>query len=84
MPIGTWTDDYKKFLEDLIDKNKKDTPIIKDFTDLSTDSTINITITFQTNIIDVFSKKIIEYECNALEKVRTFSMKLVGEKHRQL
>ena len=68
LPIGTWTDDYKKFLEDLIEKNKKDSPIIKDFNDLSTDTTINITITFQTNIIDVFSQKIIEYECNALEK----------------
>ena len=50
LPIGTWTDDYKKFLEDLMDhsskggKKTKKPVIVKDYIDMSTDTTIDITI----------------------------------------
>jgi DNA topoisomerase-2 len=62
LPIGTWTDDYKEFLEKLMevpaasekdkDKGKGDkaaasgTPIIKEYSDMSTDTVIDITVTF--------------------------------------
>lgn len=62
LPIGTWTDDYKEFLEKLMevpaasekdkDKGKCDkaaasgTPIIKEYSDMSTDTVIDITVTF--------------------------------------
>ena len=51
LPIGTWTMPYITFLEELMDgstdKNgKKIAPIIKDFTSMSTESIIDITITF--------------------------------------
>jgi len=66
LPIGTWTDDYKEFLEKLMevpaaaaaasasDKDKgKDkaaggggVPILKEYTDMSTDSVVDITVTF--------------------------------------
>ena len=62
LPIGTWTDDYKEFLEKLMevpvasdkDKDKdKDkgktasgTPVLKEYSDMSTDSVVDITVTF--------------------------------------
>ena len=60
LPIGTWTDDYKEFLEKLMDApvaasaSEKDkdkgkgagVPILKEYTDMSTDSVVDITVTF--------------------------------------
>ena len=60
LPIGTWTDDYKEFLEKLMeapavsdkDKGDKDkaaaagVPVLKEYTDMSTDSVVDITVTF--------------------------------------
>jgi DNA gyrase/topoisomerase IV subunit B len=61
LPIGTWTDDYKEFLEKLMDapaasvsdKDKgKDkagatgVPVLKEYMDMSTDSVVDITVTF--------------------------------------
>lgn len=50
LPIGIWTDDYKQFLETLMEttdaKGKKITPIIKDFSDMSKSTNIDIHITF--------------------------------------
>ena len=77
LPVGTWTDDYKKFLEHLIepqaskDKEKdKDTsaPIVKEYNDMSTDTNVDITITMAPNIIKTYSEKSTEFECNMLEK----------------
>lgn len=79
LPVGTWTDDYKKFLEHLIepqaskdkDKDKdKDTsaPIVKEYNDMSTDTNVDITITMAPNIIKTYSEKSTEFECNMLEK----------------
>jgi DNA topoisomerase-2 len=57
LPIGTWTDDYKEFLEKLMetpaasDKDKATggaagVPVLKEYTDMSTDSVVDITVTF--------------------------------------
>lgn len=63
LPIGTWTDDYKEFLEKLMeapaatassadkDKDKEKAagaavPVLKEYTDMSTDSVVDITVTF--------------------------------------
>jgi DNA topoisomerase-2 len=61
LPIGTWTDDYKEFLEKLMespaasasDKDKSaassassSSPVLKEYTDMSTDSVVDITVTF--------------------------------------
>jgi DNA topoisomerase-2 len=60
LPIGTWTDDYKEFLEKLMDapaasdksKGDKDkdksagVPVLKEYSDMSTDSVVDITVTF--------------------------------------
>ena len=56
--MGTWTDDYKEFLEKLMDapavsdkdkekgKGKFDTPVLKEYSDMSTDTVVDITVTF--------------------------------------
>ena len=55
LPIGTWTDDYKEFLEKLMeapvasDKDKAGAtgvPVLKEYMDMSTDSVVDITVTF--------------------------------------
>lgn len=47
LPIGTWTMNYLTFLEDLLDGDKKKkTSIVKDFTNLSTEIHVHITIEF--------------------------------------
>jgi DNA topoisomerase-2 len=59
LPIGTWTDDYKVFLEKLMEvpsASEKDksgdkaaastTPVLKEYTDMSTDTVVDITVTF--------------------------------------
>lgn len=85
LPVGTWTDTYKKFLENLIeppassakekekDKDKEggisNTPIVKEYNDMSTDIHVDITVTMAANIIKTYSEKPTEFECNMLEKV---------------
>ena len=85
LPVGTWTEDYKKFLEHLIepaaaaaatavskDKDKSspasNAPIVKEYNDMSTDTTVDITVTMAPNIIKTYGEKTTEYECNLLEK----------------
>jgi DNA topoisomerase-2 len=63
LPIGTWTDDYKQFLEKLMeapaasDKGKDNgkggassasssAPVLKEYSDMSTDIVVDITVTF--------------------------------------
>jgi len=47
LPIGYWTDDFKLHIENLMeaDKNKKNKSIVKDYNDMSTDTTVDIEIT---------------------------------------
>jgi DNA topoisomerase-2 len=86
LPVGTWTEDYKKFLEHLIepaaaaaaatatskDKDKSspasNAPIVKEYNDMSTDTTVDITVTMAPNIIKTYREKATEFECNLLEK----------------
>ena len=84
LPVGTWTDDYKKYIEELIegdtktnsssskDKGKKKSTsasIVRDYTDMSTDVIVDITIKFSPNEIEKLQAKETEYGCNALEKL---------------
>ena len=53
LPIGTWTVDYKNYLETLMETNdkkgKKIKPLIKEVVDLSTDSKVDFTVRFVGN-----------------------------------
>ncbi len=88
LPVGTWTDDYKKFIEDLIDgikttKDKKKQSIIKDYNDMSTDIIVDITIIFsnESKLDDLLNKNVDE-NCNELEKLlRLYTTKTTTNMH---
>ena len=77
LPVGTWTSNYKEFLESLMEdkvvKSKgkkivKSKAIIKSYKDMCTESTIDFTIRFQgSNLTDLISKKY-DDNINMLEK----------------
>jgi DNA topoisomerase II len=73
LPVGVWTDDFKQYLEGLMDasssKTKKKDIAIRDYNDLSTDTNVDITITFAANSIGELQAKQLEYGCNGLEKL---------------
>jgi DNA topoisomerase-2 len=85
LPVGSWTDDYKKYIEELIDAKPATTPAeatgkskskakkvvnqVKDYTDMSTDTKVDITITFAPGVIAELKADVIENNCTALEKL---------------
>ena len=70
LPIGMWTDDYKTYLESLMDENPKTKkkPIVKSFNDMSTDSSIDFTIKFHSGILQKLVPETVDYDCSMLEK----------------
>ena len=65
LPLMTWTENYKQQLEKMLEcKN----PVIKDYTDMCTDSTISFKIKFYDNIFDLCNT-LAEYGCSKLEKI---------------
>lgn len=71
LPVGTWTDDYKGFLEKEIESPKK---IVKEYVDMSTDKIICFTVKFHPNMLDKLTTTKIDDNVNGLEK----HMKLVS------
>lgn len=74
LPIGFWTDDFKELLENLIDpgndkEGKKIPAIVKDYEDMSKDTTVDFTITFVKGKLEELESKEEDYECNGLEKL---------------
>ena len=73
LPVGTWTDDFKEYLESLtepiVDKaGKKSPPIVKDYEDMSKDTTIDFTVTLQKGKIEELLAIQLDNGCNGLEK----------------
>ena len=68
LPVGTWTDDYKLYLEKLIDTPKTNKKIIKDYVDMSTDKNVDITISFYGNEMQTLINNQLDNNCNELEK----------------
>jgi DNA topoisomerase-2 len=74
LPIGFWTEDFKELLEKLIEpelsKNgKKQQPFIKDYDDMSKDTTVDFTITFSKGRLKELEVENLENECNGVEKL---------------
>jgi DNA topoisomerase-2 len=76
LPIGTWTQDYKEFLESILDtktlgkgKNVKSSEdYIKDFNDMSTDLNVDFEITFYPGIMSKLLLEKHEYNIEGIEK----------------
>ena len=65
LPIGSWTDDYKKYLENMIDAKK----YVKDYNDMSTNVVVDMTVTFHKGMLKKLMQMKGEYGCNGLDKV---------------
>ena len=80
LPIGTATDDFKQFLEGMIDSKdtKKDkmgktktnilAGIIRDYNDMSTDTLVDIQVTFGNGVLNDLISKQVDDNINELEK----------------
>lgn len=76
LPIGTWTQDYKEFLESLIINNKEKKTktksyenMIKDYNDMSTDLNIEFIINFNNGCLNLLLQdNSNDYGLNGLEK----------------
>ena len=78
LPIGTWTQDYKEFLESLLNENKltKDAKTktkakddyIKDFNDMSTDINVEFEVTFYPGILSSLLNEKYDYGLEGIEK----------------
>jgi DNA topoisomerase II len=78
LPVGFWTDDFKELLEKLIepgvDKDgKKIAAIVKDYEDMSKDTTIDFTITFVKGKLDELENMKADNGCNGVEKLLKLS-----------
>jgi DNA topoisomerase-2 len=72
LPIGTWTMNYLSFLDDAIDggdKKKKEKSVIKDYTNLSTEVNVHITIQFEKGKLSELEKISEPNDINGLEKI---------------
>ena len=93
LPIGTWTDSYKEFLEDLIDdKKKKDDKdkdkhkesIIVDYKSYCTESTVSFHLEFKPNILkEIMKDGKLEKELKLSSKFSTTNMHLFN-RHNQI
>lgn len=96
LPVGTWTDDYKQFIEGLIDAGSqkstvKDKPktaqrkhasTVRDYVDMSTDVTVDITVTFSPGMAKKLYEEQLEHGCNALEKLlKLFTTRSTNNMH---
>jgi DNA topoisomerase-2 len=73
LPVGFWTQDFKEHLESLqepLDKDgKKVTSVIKDYDDMSKDTSVDFTVTFQKGKLIELEHVKGEYGCNGVEKI---------------
>lgn len=75
LPIGCWTENFKELLEELIEPTtvskdgKKQAPSIKDYDDMSRDTTVDFTITFPKGKLEELEMTSCDNNCNGLEKL---------------
>jgi len=72
LPVGFWTEDFKELLESLTETTdktgKKIVPLVKDYDDMSKDTSVDFTITFQKGKLDELIAAKADHGCNQLEK----------------
>jgi DNA topoisomerase-2 len=75
LPVGLWTENFKELLEELIEPTtvnkdgKKQAPSIKDYDDMSRDTTVDFTITFPKGKLEELEMTSCDNNCNGLEKL---------------
>jgi len=74
LPVGKWTMPYTTFLETLVDGSvdkvgKKIPPVIKDFTSLSTEVSVDFTVVFPKGKLSELENEVDANGCNGVEKL---------------
>jgi DNA topoisomerase-2 len=73
LPVGVWTDTFKELLETLTDNvdktGKKIVPVVKEYQDMSKDTTIDFIITFAKGKVAEYENIAEDYGCNHIEKI---------------
>ncbi len=70
LPVGVWTDDYKIFLEKLMDDTKvKSSVLVKEYKDMSTDVNVNLVVKFHKGVLDKLEKDGTNEHYNGIEKM---------------
>jgi DNA topoisomerase-2 len=75
LPVGFWTENFKELLEELIEPTavskdgKKQAPSIKDYDDMSRDTTIDFTVTFPKGKLEELEATNCDNNCNGVEKL---------------
>jgi DNA topoisomerase-2 len=74
LPVGYWTENFKEHLENLIEpgvdkEGKKIVSIVKDYDDMSKDTTVDFTITLQKGKIEELEATSVDHNCNGIEKL---------------
>ena len=65
LPVGTWTDDYKEFLDKMMDKKNS---IVKSVKEVCTEKLIDITITLTKGSLLELMGKTVDHGCTLFEK----------------
>jgi DNA topoisomerase-2 len=75
LPVGTWTMSYISYLETLADgvvnskTGKKSTPLIRDFSSISTEVNVNILVQFPKGKLEELERNEDEHGCNGVHKL---------------
>ena len=73
LPVGLWTDDFKEYLESLTETTdktgKKIVPLVKDYDDMSKDTSVDFIITLQKGKVEELELIQLDNGCNGLEKM---------------
>jgi DNA topoisomerase-2 len=81
LPVGYWTNDFKEYLEELSETmdsktGKKIIPIVKDYDDMSKDTTIDFTITLQKGKLEELGEEGIYKQFKLISSISTSNMHL--------
>jgi len=77
LPIGTWTNDYRMFLETLVSESKQDKKIVKSIRNYCTDSRIHFILEIDPeNLKGLIKNKTEDHGIDAIEKYFRLSTKL--------
>jgi len=79
LPIGMWTQDYKQFLEKMMEK--KDS-ILRDYQDMSTEKEVEITLTLKKGALMSLISKMADNNCSMFDKkFRMYTTKTTSNMH---
>jgi len=79
LPIGMWTQDYKQFLEKMMEKKNS---ILRDYQDMSTEKQVDITLTLTKGSLMALVSKMGDHNCCMFEKkFRMYTTKTTSNMH---